>query len=351
MPWTAIVNPAAGRGRTRKLLDELTRAATAAGVAVEVSPDPDAPARLAKEAAASGHDLVACGGDGVVSEVAAVAADTGVRLAIVPTGAGNDFARELGYDTKKHPLAAFDALAGRRRRGGRSRPGQRALVHVRHRVRLRRGSEPLGEHGAADLGHRAVRRRDRAHARGLQPAPVPPDRRRRVHEFKAWLVAVGNGPAYAGGMHITPNASMHDGLLDVTVIGDLSKPALLWAFPRVFKGTHVTHPAAKTFRGEHVELVSLSPDTGEPMDVYADGERVGPLPGGDGRGAGRARRARAASVTGLRSASRRPPPAPAPPPPAGFAVAAASAASTVVVAPVTVTTPSMPASRWPGMVQ
>jgi diacylglycerol kinase family enzyme len=46
----------------------------------------------------------------------------------------------------------------------------------------------------------------------------------------------------------------------------------------VFKGTHVTHPAAKTFRGEHVELVSLSPDAGEPMDVYADGERVGPLP-------------------------------------------------------------------------
>jgi diacylglycerol kinase family enzyme len=114
VPWTAIVNPAAGRGRTRKLLAELTRVATAADVAVEVSPDPDAPARLAKEAAASGHDLVACGGDGVVSEVAAVAADTGVRLAIVPTGAGNDFARELGTTQRATALRVRHACERRR---------------------------------------------------------------------------------------------------------------------------------------------------------------------------------------------------------------------------------------------
>ena len=278
MPWTAIVNPAAGRGRTRKLLAELTRAATAAGVAVEVSPDPDAPARLAKEAAASGHDLVACGGDGVVSEVAAVAADTGVRLAIVPTGAGNDFARELGYDTKKHPLAAFDALAG----------GVDEVVDLgRVNGRWYTCVTASGFDAEANRWANTVQRISgtalyvAATVRTLavyNPRPYRLTVDGDVHEFNAWLVAVGNGPAYAGGMHITPNASMHDGLLDVTVIGDLSKPALLWAFPRVFKGTHVTHPAAKTFRGEHVELVSLSPDTGEPMDVYADGERVGPLP-------------------------------------------------------------------------
>ena len=87
-----IVNPAAGRGRTRRLLEDITRAASAAGVAIEVSPEPEAPARLAKEAAAAGRDLIACGGDGLVSEVAAVAADTGVRVAIVPSGVGNDFA-------------------------------------------------------------------------------------------------------------------------------------------------------------------------------------------------------------------------------------------------------------------
>jgi diacylglycerol kinase (ATP) len=111
MPWTAIVNPAAGRGRTRRLLPELRRAFATAGddVAVAVSAAPGEPARLARAAVAGGNDLVACGGDGVVSEVAGVAADHGRRLAIVPTGAGNDFARVLGYDTRD-PVAAVHVV-------------------------------------------------------------------------------------------------------------------------------------------------------------------------------------------------------------------------------------------------
>ena len=113
MPWTAIVNPVAGRGRTQKLLPELERAASAAGIALHVSPEPGAPTKLARAATDDGHDLLACGGDGLVTEVAGVAADTGQRLAIVPTGAGNDFARVLGYDPK-HPLRAFDVVANGR---------------------------------------------------------------------------------------------------------------------------------------------------------------------------------------------------------------------------------------------
>src|SRR5262249_41986563 len=96
-------------------------------------------------------------------------------------------------------------------------------------------------------------------------------------ETRAWLVAVGNGPAYAGGMHVTPSASLDDGLLDVTIIGTLSRPAVLWNFPKVFKGTHVSLPEVTTLRGTRVQLESL--DASIPMEVYADGERVGPLPG------------------------------------------------------------------------
>jgi diacylglycerol kinase (ATP) len=275
VPWTAIVNPAAGRGRTRKLLGELTRAASAAGVDVEVSPAPDAPARIAKEAASNGHDLVACGGDGVVSEVAAVAADTGVRLAIVPTGAGNDFARELGYDVK-HPLGAFDALAA-----GRDEVVDLGRVNGRwytcvtasgFDAEANRWANTVQRISGTALYVAAVIRTLAVY----KPYPFRLTVDGDVHECKAWLIAVGNGPAYAGGMHITPNASMHDGLLDVTVVGDASRFDFLRTFPRVFKGTHVTHPKVQTYRGEHVELTALETET--PMDVYADGERVGPLP-------------------------------------------------------------------------
>src|SRR6202165_2277994 len=92
------------------MLADLERAARDAHVELHGSPDAGAPTKLALTAAEAGHDLLACGGDGLVTEVAGVAADTGRRLAIVPTGAGNDFARVLGYDPK-HPLRAFDVVA------------------------------------------------------------------------------------------------------------------------------------------------------------------------------------------------------------------------------------------------
>src|SRR6185437_12287943 len=107
--WTVIVNPVAGRGRTAKLLPQIEERAAAFGTKVEVSPTADDPIRLARTATDQGHDLVACGGDGLVAAVAGVAADTKRRLAVVPTGAGNDFARYLGYDPKR-PLDGFGAL-------------------------------------------------------------------------------------------------------------------------------------------------------------------------------------------------------------------------------------------------
>jgi len=272
--WTVIVNPAAGRGRTRKLLPELAHAASEAGAKVEVSPDPDAPVRLAREAAAAGHDLVACGGDGVVSAVAGVAADTGRRLAIVPTGAGNDFARTLGYDLRR-PVGAFDVLArGRDRVVDLGRVNGRWYTCVTASgfdAEANRWANTVQRLSGTALYVAAVVRTLAVY----RPYPFRVTVDGETREVEAWLVAVGNGPAYAGGMRITPGADLHDGLLDVTIVGALSRPDFLWSFPRVFRGTHVSHRKVATMRGRSVEI---APAGDVPMDVYADGERVGPLP-------------------------------------------------------------------------
>jgi diacylglycerol kinase (ATP) len=276
VPWTAIVNPAAGRGRTRKLLPELTLAAQAAGAELHVSPEPGAPAKLALAAAEMGNDLVACGGDGLVTEVAGVAADTGRRLAVVPTGAGNDFARVLGYDAK-HPLDAFRALAG-----GTDRLVDLGRVNGRwytcvtasgFDAEANRWANTVQRLSGTTLYVAAVLRTLAVY----KPHPFLLSVDGAEHELRAWLVAVGNGPAYAGGMRVTPAARLDDGLLDVTVVSAMSKAEFLVNFPKVFKGTHVSHPKVRTFRGARVELSSLDPSL--PMEVYADGERVGPLPG------------------------------------------------------------------------
>ena len=102
------------------------------------------------------------------------------------------------------------------------------------------------------------------------PYVVEVDGQRR--ETGAMLVAVANGPSYGGGMRVCPDAVLDDGLLDVLVLSEISIPAFLRVFPRVFAGTHVRHPAVEVLRGQRVRLVAKG------VVAYADGERVGPLP-------------------------------------------------------------------------
>ena len=91
-------------------------------------------------------------------------------------------------------------------------------------------------------------------------------------DTEAMLVAVGNGPAYGGGMRVTPDASFDDGLLDVLILRKISTFEFLRVFPRVFKGTHVSQPAVQIRRARTVSLEA------EGIVSYADGERFAPLP-------------------------------------------------------------------------
>ena len=85
-------------------------------------------------------------------------------------------------------------------------------------------------------------------------------------ETEAMLVAVGNARSYGAGMLICPDAKVDDGILDVTVLGPVSKPEFLKAFPMVYRGTHPSHPAV-TCRQER--SVSVAADG---ISIYADGE-------------------------------------------------------------------------------
>src|SRR5206468_2535121 len=49
-------------------------------------------------------------------------------------------------------------------------------------------------------------------------------------DTEAWLVAVGNTRTYAGGMMIMPAANVYDGLLDVCVVGPVSRLDFLRTF-------------------------------------------------------------------------------------------------------------------------
>jgi diacylglycerol kinase (ATP) len=88
---------------------------------------------------------------------------------------------------------------------------------------------------------------------------------------EAMLIAVSNGRSYGGGMLVSPNASIVDGLFDVMILHPVSKIEFIKVFPTVFAGTHVSHPAVEIVRSKSVTIESKAV-------AYADGERIGQLP-------------------------------------------------------------------------
>ena len=59
---------------------------------------------------------------------------------------------------------------------------------------------------------------------------------------KVCTVIMNNGRYGGGGMNTAPNAELSDGLFDVMIVDDITKPDFLISLPRLYKGTHLTHP-------------------------------------------------------------------------------------------------------------
>jgi diacylglycerol kinase (ATP) len=93
----------------------------------------------------------------------------------------------------------------------------------------------------------------------------------RTISTQAMLIAVANGQSYGGGMLVCPHADIVDGYFDVMVLHPISKLEFMKVFPRVFKGTHITHPAVEIVRSKSVKISADAV-------AYADGERIGTLP-------------------------------------------------------------------------
>ncbi|MET8474396.1 diacylglycerol kinase [Streptomyces sp. NPDC006422] len=276
---TLFVNPTAGRGRGAQAAQPAASALRAAGFQVRtvVGTDADDALVRARATVAEGTGaLVAVGGDGLVNLALQAVAGTGTPLGVVAVGTGNDFARALGLPIRD-PAAAgrlvADALKGGRTRavdlgrigdhwfGTVLASGFDSRVNDRgNRMRLPLGRFKYDLSIALELAtFKAV------------PFKLTLDDGT-VREVAATLIAVGNGTSYGGGMRICADADMGDGLFDVTVVGDCSRTTLLKVFPRVYKGTHLDHPAVTVHRAARVELAA------EHITGYADGEPVGALP-------------------------------------------------------------------------
>ncbi|HJZ81156.1 MAG TPA: diacylglycerol kinase family protein [Pyrinomonadaceae bacterium] len=295
-----IVNPASAEGATRenwpKIASDLRTHFGA--FTVEFTEATGHARQLANEGARRGAKLViACGGDGTISEVAngLIESSQETELGILPGGTGSDFRRTLGMPTNI-------AAAARALRDGRTRKidaGRVTFVNDDGERETRFFVNVASFGMSTDVLHRT----SSGEATKWIPAFTPrkltsklsyaaatvqttftasptevkfqldeqPERRLRVAEF-----CVANARYYGGGMKIAPDAKVEDGLFDIVTIGDASSFRILANAPRLYLGAHlsmneVTHSLAK-------QVVARPVRKDELVRVELDGEVVGRLP-------------------------------------------------------------------------
>ena len=277
-PVVVVANPTAGRGKAGRLIGKVDARLHAEGVEHEIRVSESAAdlERLARSAADEGTEVVAVlGGDGSVNCVANGILGTKAALAVLPAGTGDDFAKSLGAGTLSAATKLLVAPDIREIDLVRVTAGltERHYVNIAgagfdSEVNETANSMTVNLGGTGTYVAALVKTLSR-----FKPARYEITVDGLQLSLRAMLAVVGNGPSYGGGMRVLPGASLTDGLLDVCVVEELSRAAFLRAFPRVFRGTHVTHPKVAMFRASRVTM-----EADRRIDVYADGERVGPLP-------------------------------------------------------------------------
>jgi diacylglycerol kinase (ATP) len=283
----AIVNPAAGGGRSAKLAGPALARLREGGIRVDViaSTGPAHAIELAGEAYIQGYRrFIAVGGDGTAHEIlngifssgcdpakqSVGAAPQRISLGFLPLGTGNSFLRDFANAGAESSLQAI--LENRKRpidlirlthAGGQTYSFNLLSVGFTADVGAltNRYFKPLGRFGyLLGVFVRVAQLRRRAFAL-------------RCDDDKDWderrcLFLTFNNSKYTGGtMLIAPNADPADGLIEFVRWGPIGRFGLMRMLPKLYDGTHIEHPLASRRGVRHVEF-----NVPVPVDVMIDGE-------------------------------------------------------------------------------
>jgi len=264
-----LYNPAAGRGRARRHIDEAERHLRERGAEVVhlESRDPDDLVALGRRASRDSFDrVIACGGDGTV-HLAVRDLDLGMPLAVLPLGSGDDFAKTLGIPSNLEEACRV-ALEGR-------------VTEID--VASANGIRYVG---VAGVGFDSIVAAEANRVKRLRGSLVylwsifrvlpsfEPIRMKitiddEVIDDEVMFAVVGNTHRYGGGIRIAPAAVVDDGILDLYIVTKCSKWDLIRTLPKGYTGAHVSSPFVRHARGREIRI-----ETDAPFALNADGETV-----------------------------------------------------------------------------
>ncbi|HMM42655.1 MAG TPA: diacylglycerol kinase family lipid kinase [Thermomicrobiales bacterium] len=287
-----IVNPMAGNGRSGRRWPGFARRLRDAGYDFKayLTAGPGEATDIARRLARRDVPTLVCvGGDGTMNEVVngLIDADRPIsdvtRMLLIPCGTGRDLGRSLGVRGANDAIQALrdDCVAtidiGRIQYLD-TQTGQlvtRYFANVADAglggataLRISRTSKRLG--GLVSYMSSAVRSIATFQPTDVAVAADGQD----FFDGSANMVVFANGAHFAGGMHVAPMASLCDGRLDVFVLEDVGRRALITdIMPRVYRGGHIGRRGVR-----HGAAATASVRASGSMLLEMDGEQIGQTP-------------------------------------------------------------------------
>ena len=278
MSYLAIVNPAAGGGRSRRLLGPALNRLQAGGLEVKVAATraPGDATKIAREAYARGvRHFIAVGGDGTSYEVVnGLFPEAGKgeppTLGFLPLGTGNSFLRDFSDRGVEYAIESLLAQ--------RQRPVD--ILRLRHRHGVLHYINLLSMGFTADVATLRARRFSGWGELGYiasifltlarfnrRPFPVRHESDVDFDRRRCLFLTFNNSKFTGGTMMIAPNAETNSGLIESVRWGPIGRLGLIRNLPTLYDGTHIEHPLAERNAVPRVQF-----DLGAPVDVMVDGE-------------------------------------------------------------------------------
>jgi diacylglycerol kinase (ATP) len=252
-----IVNPAAGRGGIRTGVPKVRAAFSARGIdTVFETSAPGEEEDLAARAVRAGvTTIVVVGGDGTCGRIANAILQSAsrCRLAVVPTGTGNDFAKTLGVNRYKPEQVADLVVRGEATRidvgladgfyflNSCGFGFDASVLEASNRVRFLKGD---AVYIYSALGQLLTYRGVEVSANGVPG----------MKSGRMLMVTVSNGRSLGGAFKIAPHASVLDGRLDACFFSDSNVVERVKLFVGAMRGTHIGMPSVFSASVQHLSL-------------------------------------------------------------------------------------------------
>ena len=286
--WIAIVNPVSGGGKGTKRWPKIKQLLDKAAISHEVvfTEAQGHAGQLLEAYLQKGHrHFILVGGDGTYHEVANalmrqdIVATHKVTFAMFPTGTGNDWIRT------HHPKASYADIVQMMEEGhtylqdiGYAHLPHEGATHKRYFFNL--AGLGFDAYVAANFLDEKNKHNSVAYLWALLKGltsfdhlPVKIQFEGTEIETSITLLAIGICRFLGGGMMITPKAIPNDGLLDLTIVKDLSKLGIIGQLPSLYKGSFLSHPKVASHQVK--ELTVIADDQ---VFIQLDGEIIGHCP-------------------------------------------------------------------------